>query len=153
MKRVTYMASLRFRRWLQRKIPAGIAAGPFEFAVAVGYLVVAVRILVDGRVYETLKVALFPHGGLMAWTLLLLASTTAIVAGQLMSARSPLSGLGLERAGLIFLACDLAGYLYAVWARTGGVSAAVETVGATLLACLYKAAMINTALYSSRKAD
>lgn len=142
---------LAFRRWLSSYVPAGVASGPFEFAVAIGYLIASVRILADRAVFAHFEQLLFPDGGFLAWVLLLLASSAMIIFGQLTAASRVPLGLHCERLGLVSLSVALIGYLYAVWSTSGGVSVAVETVGATLLACLYKSAQIHTALEGMRR--
>lgn len=132
-------------------MPVGIAIGPFEFAIAVGYLLAGIRILTDSAAYAQIKAALFPSGGLLAWLVLLISASALIIVGQTVTVRWTIPGMHIERLGLISLSVALIGYVYAVWVRTGGVSIALETVGAIVLACLFKAATINTALEGARQ--
>lgn len=137
-------------RRLLRRVPAGVASGPFEFAVALGYLLTALHLLTNDKEYDQVRRVLFPSGGLFAWCLVLVVSTTSVIAGQLLQRRFLWGGLRLERYGLLGVAAALGAYVWAVWDYTSGLSTAVETVGATFVACLYKSAIIGTALDGAR---
>jgi hypothetical protein len=139
------LVTFAVRRSVLRRVPAGVATGPFEFAIAVGYLITGVRLFADPRFYAAIRAPLFPSGGAAYWGALLLVGSVSTIAGQLFAARDPLRGLLAERAGLLVLSAAIVVYLYASWDHSGSLSVAVETAGATLAACLFKAGTIRIA--------
>lgn len=134
------------RRRLLDRVPAGLAVGIFEAAVAVGYLVSVIHVATNRLEYRQVSVALFPSGGLPEWLWFTGASCALTLAGLMLVAHRPVAGLQIERSGLLGLSASLVTYVFSVWDHTSGLSTAVETVGATLIACLFKVVTIGVAL-------
>ena len=134
------------RRKLLNKIPVGIAAGPFEFAVAVGYFATVLQVLTNPLQRRLVSRELFPGGGLTLWLVTALVSTVFTIIGQLIVAYHPKVGLNLERFGLMGIAAIVGSYIWLVWDHLGDLSLVLETDGATFLACVYKVIVIGVAL-------
>lgn len=146
MKKSPDRSSFNWRRKIIDVVPIGIAAGPFEAAVAVGYFATVVQVLTNSKERSLLSFELFPGGGLTLWLVTALVAAVITVLGQLLISTRTRLGLNLERLGLLGIAAIIASYIWLLWAHLGRGSVAVETNGATLVACLYKILTIGAAL-------
>lgn len=140
----------RARSWLLDHVSPGLASSPFEFAVSAAYGVTAVRLLSSAAMRKQ-AVVLLPPQAVTPWAALLLSGSLCVIVGLFTAAHRPMFGLLLERVGLWLFAVDLVTYFYAVWVRVGTqFNVALATTGATLLAVLFKALTISSAVDGAR---
>jgi len=134
------------RRHITEALPPGVAGAPFEAALALGYLATVLNVIANRALYALVTRGLFPGGGAILWLAFTGVSCVTILLGLLLFERFAYAALLIERVGLAALSAALLAYFWAVWTHSGGISTAVETTGATLIACIYRAITIGVAL-------
>lgn len=133
------------------RMPAGIAAAPFEFAAATAYLAEGAELHIDPTTHAIGVLLL--GSSLAAWTWVLIAGSALVMFGLLLMAKKAILGLQFERIGLIMLCVVLVTYIFAVYERTATIGVVFLTTIGALLACIFKVVSASLALDKARRAD
>jgi hypothetical protein len=140
-------------RYMLKKLPVGIATGPFEFAFMAAYALLSGKYLFDiasgSGLADTVTLASLPLQGVVldSWLAILFVSTVVTCVGLLSAGYKPLVGMRLERSGLCGAGAMILVYLLELVNRSGfSVGLGTATIALELLAVLYRVVLLGQAL-------
>ena len=137
-------------RFIVRRVPASIAASPFEFFFVMAYAVAAGNYLVQiGLHGVTTLPPGFPIRGdleIYFWAIFFAGAVLTDI-GLVIGSHRPLIGLRVERAGLLSFGAMIVAYLAAVVDLVGfTINIGIATIVLELLAVAYRTTLIGQAL-------
>lgn len=144
------------RARMLKRVPVGVLLAPFEFGTAVTWLAYGIRLMVDNFTpgHDLLRATL-PLSGteFTLWSILLPTSAAMMIIGLISTVVWPVSGLYIERTGLIGMAVTIATLMYALvtTAHLSLISLTAINTGTTILVVILRFVVIGQTLDTLRK--